>query len=124
MALLGKAIIFNALVEFVSFVTLVKDKASYKLMYKGEENESLAEIAQGLPINSQNHINTVAMRAEGQEGRRNMQQRTGEGGTKRNKRGKGTETSKDRQTVKQIWEFKQVSIVQMTNQDDTLIKVS
>lgn len=53
-----------------------------------------------------------------------MQQRT-EGGKTKNKRGKGTETSKDRQTEKQIWEFKhKVSVVQMTNQNDTLIKVS
>lgn len=91
-------------------------------MYGGEENESLAEseIAQGPPIHSENRINIVTMRAEGQRGRRNIQQKTGEEG-KRGRRHRKTGRLRNRSgnsSTKCPWQK------QMTNQNDTLIKVS
>lgn len=64
------------------------------------------------------------MRAEGQEGRRNIQQRTGEGGTNENKGLRGTETLGRLRNrfgnsyTKCLWQK------QITNQKDILITVS
>lgn len=67
-------------------------------MHEAEENESLAvsEIAQSPPINSQDHINTMTMRAEGREGRRNVHQRASDLGRKEENEGKGGQTHQKR----------------------------
>lgn len=77
-----------------SIVTLIKGKASYKLVYKEEQNESLATIAGGPTINW-----------GWSSGTRGEQKHAAEDRRRSNNRGKRTETSKGPQTETRIWAF-------------------